>query len=168
MTAARHRAIELHLLRHAHAGDPEAWTGPDDVRPLSPKGERQAERLGTFLASVGFRPDAIITSPKRRAAQTARIVAAHLSVQVGIDERLAGSLDVATVEAIVRDAGEPVRPVLVGHDPDFTELLQVLSGAPHVPMRKGALARLDADRPLTAGQAELRWLVPPDLLEPRR
>jgi phosphohistidine phosphatase len=168
MSAARQRPLELYLLRHAHAGDPEAWTGPDDVRPLSAKGERQAERLGLFLASVGFRPDALITSPKRRALQTAKIVAAHLAVPVTLEERLAGPLDAATVEAIVRDAGDPRRPVLVGHDPDFTELVEALSGAPHLPMRKGALARLDTERPIEDGKAELRWLVPPDLLEPRR
>ena len=57
------RAVQLHLLRHAHAGDPYAWDGPDEVRPLSPRGERQADRLGRFLAGVGFRTDAIITSP---------------------------------------------------------------------------------------------------------
>ena len=161
-------AVELYLLRHAHAGDPEAWTGKDDVRPLSPKGERQAERLGTFLARVRFRPDVILTSPKRRAAQTAEIVAGHLSLPVAVDDRLAGSLDASTVEAIALDAGDPVRLVLVGHDPDFTELVAALSGAQNVQMRKGALARLDADRPLEAGGAALRWLVPPDLLEPKR
>ena len=60
--------VELHFLRHAHAGNPESWSGPDARRPLSAKGERQAERLGRFLASVGFRPDALITSPKVLAA----------------------------------------------------------------------------------------------------
>ena len=65
--------IELHLLRHADAGDPMAWDGPDEARPLSDKGERQADRLGRFLAGVGFAPDVIITSPKVRAAQTAEI-----------------------------------------------------------------------------------------------
>ena len=68
--------IELYLLRHADAGDPMAWQGPDAARPLSGKGERQADRLGRFLAGIGFTPDAIITSPKVRAAQTAEGVAA--------------------------------------------------------------------------------------------
>ena len=34
--------LELHLLRHADAGDPMTWSGDDADRPLSPKGERQA------------------------------------------------------------------------------------------------------------------------------
>ena len=159
---------ELHFLRHAHAGDPAAWTGPDEARPLSDKGEKQAERMGTFLAGVGFKPDAIVTSPKLRAAQTAEIVAGHLGVQISFDDRLAGALDVKTIETLLRDAGDPSRPVIVGHDPDFSELLAELCGAPEIPMRKGAFARVDIERPLQAGAGTLRWLVPPDLLKPER
>jgi len=160
--------IELHFLRHAHAGDAEAWTGPDDIRPLSDKGEKQAERLGRFLAGVRFMPDAIITSPKARARQTAERVATHLGMAVTIDDRLAGALRVDVVERILGDAGDPVRPVLVGHDPDFSELVTLLAGAVDLPMKKGALARIDIERPLEPGTGTLRWLVPPDLLTPGR
>jgi phosphohistidine phosphatase len=160
--------IELHFLRHAHAGDPEAWTGSDEARPLSEKGEKQAERLGAFLAGVGFKPDVIVTSPKLRAAQTAEIVAKHLGIQISFDDRLAGAFEVETLETLLRDAGDPVRPVVVGHDPDFSEVLAELSGAPQLPMPKGALARVDIERPLRAGGGTLHWLVPPDLLKPAR
>jgi len=160
--------IELHFLRHAHAGDPEAWTGPDEARPLSDKGEKQADRLGAFLAGVGFKPDAIITSPKLRAAQTAEIVARHLDIQISFDDRLAGAFEVETLETLLRDAGDPVRPVVVGHDPDFSDVLAELSGATQLPMPKGALARIDIERPLRAGGGTLHWLVPPDLLKPAR
>ena len=49
------RLMLLHLLRHAHAGDPGAWDGPDADRPLSDKGRAQADRLGAHLVSIGFR-----------------------------------------------------------------------------------------------------------------
>jgi phosphohistidine phosphatase len=160
--------IELHFLRHGHAGDPATWTGDDEARPLSDKGEKQADRLGRFLAGVGFKPDAIISSPKLRAARTAQIVAGHLGVPFSTDDRLAGALDVATLETLLRDAGDPSRPVVVGHDPDFSELLAELAGAQEIPMRKGALARIDVERPLRPGSGTLRWLVPPDLLKPER
>jgi len=160
--------IELHLLRHAHAGDPLAWSGPDERRPLSDKGEKQSDRLGRFLVGVGFTSDAVITSPKVRAAQTADIVARHLGVPVIVDERLAGGLDLPDLEAILRDAGDPVRPVLVGHDPDFTDLVEVLTGSGAMTMKKGAIIRIDVDRPLVAGGGSLAWLVTPDLLKPAR
>ena len=160
--------MELYLLRHAHAGDSGTWDGPDERRPLSDKGEKQADRLGRFLAGTGFQADAIITSPKLRAAQTAKIVAERLGLPVGEDERLGDEVGIGALEAILRDAGDPVRPVIVGHDPDLTELVAILCGAARVPMRKGALARVDVARPLEPGGGTLRWLVPPDLLRPDR
>jgi phosphohistidine phosphatase len=161
-------ASELYLLRHAHAGDPEGWTGDDAARPLSPKGERQADRLGAFLAGVGFRPDAIVSSPKVRARQTAEIVAGRLDVEVRLDDRLGGGFDAATVDGILSDLGGAARTVLVGHDPDFSDLLAWLVRAEGLTMKKGALARVDVRGPVASGQGTLRWLVPPDLLEDRR
>ena len=160
--------IELHFLRHADAGDPAAWTGPDEERPLSGKGEKQADRLGHFLAEVGFAPDAVITSPKARAAQTAEIVARHLGVAVTTDDRLGVALDAERLDALLRDAGDPSRPVIVGHDPDFSDLVAELCGASSLLMRKGAFARVDIEHPLQPGTGTLRWLVPPDLLKPGR
>ena len=155
----------LHLLRHAHAGDPYAFQGPDSERPLSDKGQGQAHRLGRFLADRKFVTDLIVTSPKVRARETAEIVASHLAVPVVIDERLGGALDLATLEALLHDQHDPVRPILVGHDPDFSDLLAALSGTAGVPMRKGAFARIEIDRPLKPGAGTLRWLLPPDALK---
>ena len=105
--------VELTFIRHADAGDPEVWQGDDDVRPLSPKGERQADRLGRFLAGMGFAPDAIVTSPKLRALQTAQIVAERIGKPFSIDTRLAGPLSADTLETLLRDEGDPERPVVV-------------------------------------------------------
>jgi phosphohistidine phosphatase SixA len=156
----------LHLLRHAHAGDPERWTGSDAARPLSEKGRRQAERLGRLLEGYDEAPDVFITSPKVRAVQTAEIVADALGVEVVVDDRLGGALDLPLVSAIVAaHASGRERPCIVGHDPDFSELLGELLGVPPIPMRKGAIARVDASGPdLVAGRGVLRYLVPPELL----
>jgi phosphohistidine phosphatase len=159
---------ELHLLRHAHAGDPEGWTGDDASRPLSAKGEAQSDHIGAFLESVGFTADVIVSSPKLRARQTAEIVARHLGLDVRMDDRLAAGFDAATVDAILADLGNPARPLLVGHDPDFSELLGSLVRSDGLTMKKGAIARVDVAGPVAAGQGTLRWLVPPDLLERRR
>lgn len=164
---AHGNTTRLYLLRHADAGDPESWSGPDEARPLSSKGEKQSRRLGRYLASVGFTADAIISSPKLRARQTAEIVAAELGREVTIDDRLAFGLDAVAVEAILFDAGEPESPVLVGHDPDFSELAAWLIGASSFTMKKGALVRIDTVRPISQASGTLRWLVPPDLLQAR-
>ena len=156
--------MELYLLRHAHAGDPAKWTGNDDERPLSAKGRGQAERLGRLLAAVEFEPDAILTSPKVRAEQTARIVGDAIGRRVGTSDRLASGFDLDALRLLVEEAGSPERLVVVGHDPDFSELAADLCGTAAVTLRKGALARIDVDGAFEPGSGELRWLVPPDLL----
>lgn len=155
--------IELYLLRHAHAGDPAEWDGDDDERPLTGKGRRQAKRLGSFMRAVGLKPDKLVTSPLVRAEETAQLVAKALRVEVLVEPRLAGSLGIARLDEILGEL-DAERPVLVGHDPDFSALVAMLCGASRIPMKKGALARIDLERPLQPGGGVLRWLVPPDLL----
>jgi len=158
----------LYLLRHAHAGDPAKWTGDDAIRPLSERGRRQAERVAKLLASAEDAPDIIITSPRTRAAETAEIVGKQLKIEVVVDRRLVGPLNPDTVAQILAGAGAAVRPCLVGHDPDFSELLGELTGASAVQMKKGSLARVDyeGNAPIP-GRGVLRFLVPPEILGPR-
>ncbi len=156
--------IQLHLLRHAHAGDPMKWRGPDSARPLSEKGRLQAQRIGRLLAQASSRPNAIVTSPKLRALETAQLVATELGLDVATSDVLAGPLDWSTLATLLTASGNPARPLLVGHDPDFSELAATLVGVEDLPLRKGALVRIDLDRPIRPGAGILRWLVTPDLL----
>jgi phosphohistidine phosphatase len=156
--------LRLHLLRHAHAGDPEAWEGDDALRPLTQKGRNQSERLGQFLEAQGVRPDVIVSSPKVRALQTAEIVAKALGMAVRVDQRLASGFGTRELWALLDELGAR-EPMLVGHDPDLSSLLGYLVDAAGVSLRKGALATLDLPTKLGDGDATLRWLVPPDLLE---
>jgi phosphohistidine phosphatase len=155
--------IELHLLRHAEAEDFEAWQGADKERPLTEKGSRQAERLARHLAGIGYAIDAVVSSPKRRAVQTAQPLATALGLEVAVDPRLASSLGPAGLSAILDAAGSPSRPVLVGHDPDFSALLSLLTGV-RGEMQMGAIARLDIEGPIEPGTATLAYLLPPRLL----
>jgi phosphohistidine phosphatase len=159
--------IALHLLRHAHAGDPAKWDGDDASRPLSEKGRRQSKDLGGLLAVIDEPPDLFITSPKVRAVQTAEIVAKALRNRVKVvqDERLAGALDPALLNEILLAAGPAYRPCVVGHDPDFSGLLGELIGTYSIPMRKGALARIDfAGGEIAPGRGTLRFLLPPEVV----
>ncbi len=159
------RTVDLFLLRHAHAGSRTEWSGSDAARPLSARGRRQAERLGRHLSGLGLKPGAIISSPKARASETADLVAKALGAAVRIDERLAGPLDLGDLEAILHEAGDPAQVLVVGHDPDFSALAGELCGDADLHLAKGALARIEALRPLHAGGGQLRWLIAPDALE---
>jgi phosphohistidine phosphatase len=162
--------VELYLLRHADAGDPEAWKGDDAERPLTGKGRKQARRVGRWLADLGRRPDAILTSPKARALQTATIVAAGFAQKARVDARLAGPLDEGALAAILTDArhrtGDGKRILLVGHDPDFSAMASSLAGGP-IALKKGALARIDLDGSTGPATGSLRWLIPAEAIPER-
>ncbi len=162
-SASERRLETVHLVRHAHAGDPGGWDGDDDLRPLTLKGRRQAERLGGFLVRTGVRPDRLITSPKVRALQTAELVGDALGMDLHIDERLAEGCSLDCLDAVVADA-DVSAPMVFGHDPDFSMLLSELIGGGGLEMKKGALATIDVRRPLRPGTGRLRWLIPPDAL----
>ena len=156
--------LQLYLLRHADAGDPMAWPGDDAERPLSAKGKRQARRLGSMLADIGWKPDLILTSPKVRAAQTARLVGRAVDVEPTDETRLASAFELGDVGSMLAGHPEARRVVLVGHDPDFSSVASTLTGAA-IELRKGAIARIDlTDSAPAAGNGALRWLIPPGVV----
>jgi phosphohistidine phosphatase len=152
---------ELYLLRHADAGNPDRWAGEDAERPLSAKGQRQAARLAAHLRALAWAPDSIVTSPKRRASDTAGVVADSLGVPVRVDGRLAEGFGLPELKELLAAESHAGRVLLVGHDPDFSDLASVLVGAA-VQLRKGSLIRIDLDDAAETGV--IRWLLPPDVL----
>lgn len=123
----------LWLLRHAEAVD----GGPDDERPLTERGARQADGVGIALARLGTHIDVCLSSPKLRALQTAQRACEPLGVEVIVEPRLAGEpFDVRDLTAGHGDV------LLVGHDPSFSLLLHDLTGA-QARMSKGGLAGVD-------------------------
>jgi phosphohistidine phosphatase SixA len=92
------------------------------------------------------------------------MVATPLEIPIRVLDALARPLDLDLMERLLHAAGDPVRPLLVGHDPDFSFIAAELLGIGELPMRKGTLARIDIERPLRAGMGRLIWFVPPDLL----
>jgi phosphohistidine phosphatase len=120
----------LWLLRHAEAVDGL----PDDERPLSERGVRQAEAIGRALVRLDTRLDACLTSPKLRALQTAQLACDPLGITPMVEPALSGEpFDVQALTAGFEDV------LLVGHDPSFTLVLHDLTGA-QSRLRKGGLA----------------------------
>jgi len=124
----------IYLLRH---GDAERGEGDDAARRLTPKGERQSEAAGQALAALGISIDACITSPKVRAADTARLACRALGIEPEVAEELSGGgFD---SQGLVAGRGETM---LVGHNPDFADEIARLTGAA-AKLRKGGLAIVD-------------------------
>ena len=124
----------LWLLRHGDAAD----GSPDAERPLTKKGETQSRNAGQALAALGVEIDACLTSPKVRAADTARLACEPLGIEPQLEPKLAGGPFDA--EALAAGLGDNV--LLVGHDPDFSMAVHDLTGA-QVRMKKGGLAGVE-------------------------
>jgi 8-oxo-dGTP diphosphatase len=79
--------MSLFVVRHAKAGERQAWNGDDESRPLSSKGWKQAQAVSDRLAE--HRVSALVASPYVRCVQTLEPLAAHLGSEVSTDDRLA-------------------------------------------------------------------------------
>jgi phosphohistidine phosphatase len=136
------------LLRHGDAAD----GSPDAERPLTEKGREQSRAAGVALKVLGVAPDACLTSPKVRAADTARLACEELGTVVPQHEpKLAGG----PIHADELAAGLGDEVLLVGHDPDFSAAVHQLTGA-QVRLKKGGLAGVD--------KGELKVLLRPSEL----
>jgi phosphohistidine phosphatase len=116
--------MRLVLVRHGEAAPGE----PDEQRTLTPRGREQSRALGERLAREGLRPDAILTSPLRRARETAGLLGAALGLPVEPDPRLAPGATAEGVREAVADRGETV--VVVGHQPDCGRIAVALGVEP--------------------------------------
>jgi phosphohistidine phosphatase len=123
------------LLRH---GDAEEGAGkPDADRELTGKGARQGRDAGLALAALGVKLDGCFSSPKVRARRTALLTCAALGVDVELDERLRGG----DFDPLELGAGRG-ELLLVGHEPDFSRAVAIVTGS-RVKMKKGGLAAID-------------------------
>ncbi len=86
------------LVRHAAAGDRQAWTGDDRLRPLDARGRRQATELIELLRGLELRR--VISSPYVRCVETVEPLAAALGLRLEEDDRLAEGMGRAALELL--------------------------------------------------------------------
>lgn len=126
----------LILVRHAKS----SWNEPglaDRDRVLNDRGRRNAPEMGRRLAKHDLKPDVILCSPAVRALTTAQLMAEELDYRradIRVDDRLYASEADELVE-VVRELGDgPERVMVIGHNPEMTDLAQRFSGTiDHMP-----------------------------------
>ena len=116
---------ELILLRHAHA-EPQSGGGGDAERPLSLRGEAEADAAAAWLAAHGL-PDRVVVSPARRARDTAQRVLAQAGyVDTREDPRIYEATP-GTLLDVIADHRDCERLMLVGHNPGFESVAALLA-----------------------------------------
>ncbi len=132
------------LVRHAKAGDRDKWGPRDDLRPISPKGEVQAEALVDQLAEFGI--ERVLSSPYLRCTQTVAPLAAARGLAVEPSDDLAEGEGPAGLALVRRLLTEPGDIVLCSHGDVVEEVLDGLGVARDDFTRKGATWVLEPDR----------------------
>lgn len=156
--------MELYLLRHGVAGqrgDPRYLNDAD--RPLTKKGRKKLRAQLTGLEAFNVRPGVVVTSPLARARQTAEVVVEGLGItdRLVVDNRLAPGASTTGVIEILANYPDHGQVMLVGHEPDFSQIAAELSGGSgDIWLRKGGLIRIDLDS-VAGRHGVLRWLLEP-------
>lgn len=153
----------LYLVRHGIAEDRSA-TGRDEDRELTQAGTDDMQRAAAGLAWLEIEPDAIWSSPLRRARQTAEIlrvaIAPHL--ELAVEPALRSEADVDDTLQSLRAAADVRALVLVGHEPNISALASALLtgtvSAARMPFKPGSVLALDQTLP-PASRGCLRWFM---------
>jgi phosphohistidine phosphatase len=138
-------AQQLWLLRHGEAEPHDAR--PDDERRLTDRGRDQARVAGCALAALKVQIHLAFTSPKVRARDTASIACEALGVEPMEHGALAGGFEADAALELVGAGAPDQRVLVVGHEPDFSQVVHDLTGA-RIDLKKGGIAgvRLDGAR----------------------
>ncbi len=150
--------MEVYLLRHGIAEDGY----PDSARALTSEGK---EKLRRVLKRAGVKPSLMITSPYRRAVETAEIAAEVLGYEGDIERSQALTPDRSPAEVWeeLRARKDEGSVLLASHEPLMSAAAAFLLGAPglHVDMKKAALVRIDVDRFGAQPLGVLKWMLTP-------
>jgi phosphohistidine phosphatase len=151
-------ARQLWLLRH---GEAEAHGAREDAaRRLTSRGERQSQTAGVALAALGVELSAAYTSPRVRALDTARLACEALGVEPEVDEAMSGGWSAEDALELLAGHDADARVLVVGHEPDFSQVVHDLTGA-RIDLKKGGVAAVRLD----GTHAELFDLLRPKELE---
>jgi phosphohistidine phosphatase len=161
--------MNVYMLRHAHALAVGAQGGQsDEERPLSDEGRRQVELVADAVKSLGLKFDQVLSSPLRRALETAQELCRHLdlpSEALTTCEQLEPGVSSKKLMKRLRSL-EANEVVLVGHAPDLGEHAAWLMGSKRcqVEIAKAGLAAIRCDAPPRKGVGALTWLLTPELI----
>jgi phosphohistidine phosphatase len=154
--------MNLFVMRHANAGLHRENPLLDSKRALVKEGKDQCMLMARVLSTLGAQIDVIVSSPLKRALQTAQFVGTELGYEakVEISAALAPAADYPAFQGLLAKYANREGVLVVGHNPNIFQFLGRLvtgNGGANIRLRKGAIARVDVDR----HPPQLQWLIDP-------
>jgi phosphohistidine phosphatase len=157
----------VYFLRHANAGEKRLNPVQDEKRPLDKEGIEQCGYVGRFLNSLDAHVDLILSSPLKRATQTAAMVGNEIDYQQRIEPTpaLHPNSDYESFRQLLRKVSGLEAVMAVGHNPNMSKFisLMVTGGLSEraIEMKKGSVARLE----MGSKRSVLNWIVTPRLIK---
>jgi phosphohistidine phosphatase len=163
--------MQIFLMRHGIATEPGEGGYADEERPLTDEGRKRLKEAGRRLATLIEPPSHVLTSPLRRAHETAEITARELGFTRDLETTKLLKPNSNPEDLILSLAGFDANNtiLIVSHQPFVSRLLGEILGAPHLSsdFKKGAVCRIDLVSPSSgrgSGTATLKWFASPGLL----
>ena len=154
--------MEIYILRHGAAEVAKPGM-PDERRALLADGKQKVREVVRRARAAGLSPDHILTSPYRRALETAEVAAEALghNQELVRTKALAPMGSAEQVWDEIRLHKDCTQVLLVGHEPSLSQVMAYLLSAPalQVDLKKGALARVGVDSFGAHPRGVLRWLI---------
>lgn len=157
----------VYFLRHANAGQKRTNPVQDTKRPLDKEGIEQCRYVGRFLNAMDAHVDLILSSPLKRATQTASFVGNEIDYDQRIEQTpaLLPTADFERFRQLLMQIRDLEAVMVVGHNPNFSQFLSLLvtngTSQKAIEMKKGSVARVE----MGPKRSLLSWLVTPRLLK---
>ncbi len=153
----------VYFLRHASAGQHLMNPKKDEKRPLDKEGIEQCGYVGRALAAMDVTVDVVISSPLKRATQTASLVGNEIGHEgkLQIEDALRPAATFADFRRLLDKYSRYEAIMVVGHNPNLSDFLgRTLggdTGKGAVDLKKGAVARVEVARQ----RSVLLWCITP-------
>lgn len=157
------------LLRHGIAVEREEWEGQDADRPLTRLGIKRVAQVAAGMSRLDVQPTHVLSSPLKRAVETAMIAHSSLRVRsaVQIVDALLPDAPSSQLLSILHDLPPESCVLCIGHEPQLGMTASVLlSGraTTSFPLKKAGACLIDLPAPVKPGHGRLRWWLTPGQL----
>jgi len=155
----------VYFVRHASAGQRKLSPKKDEKRPLDAEGVHQCTQMGRILSAMEASVDAVISSPLKRATQTASLVANEIGFEgrLNLENALRPEAKYDHFRDMLRKYSKFESLMVVGHNPNFSEFLgrMVVSNGDraYIELKKAAVAKIESEQK----KSVLHWLLTPRL-----
>jgi len=163
--------LDLFILRHGEAEQRVSTEHSDFDRPLTAAGQEEVLGIAKSLNKLGIKFDIVVTSPLKRAHQTAMIAAKVFNNEQRVEEwnELKPEGNRLNLYHKLSQFKEQSSILLVGHEPYLSEVVSELifegNSSGRIVLKKAGLARIRIISSTPKLQGELIWLLAPSLLE---